>query len=142
MTDASSKPPIARPVPAPGTAATSRTVRVPTPPTPQPHDDTTPLQVFIPDHTYFPCVHCGKMNRCPPTAVEHARALERLTPIQNPIRSSLTPAKGLAQRIAANDPDQAGVPAPRPIAPELDPGSPSREQDPTRIMSHFDPPLP
>ncbi len=33
-----------------------------------PHEDVTPVRSSVPDHDWFPCVYCGRMNRCPPVA--------------------------------------------------------------------------
>lgn len=101
------RPPIAPPVAPPPTRAT---VRVPTPPTPQP-DDITPLHTPLPDHSWFPCPHCARMIQCPPAARPvTTQALARAVPIVNP-----------------------PAPKSRLVAPELEPG-PHERQELTRIM--------
>ncbi len=89
--------------------------RTPTPPPMEPGEDLTPLRVAIPDpdHAWFPCQHCGKMNQCPPVA--------------RPVNKHTT-----ALRLRRYD---TGV-----IAPELDP---DRGTEPTTILNPpLKPPLP
>ncbi len=55
-----------------------------------PHDE-TPLRSMVPDHSWFPCPHCGKRIQCPPLAQPVAPALERKTPIKNPTTKIIPP---------------------------------------------------
>ncbi len=69
----------------------------PTPLPMVPHEDITPLRGTTPDHTWFPCQYCGRMNQCPPVAMPVDKKTTALT------RRSSKPGDSVAPEL---DPDR------------------------------------